>query len=991
MARRGMRAMLFCGAALGLAQAAHAQDTPAVEEVVVTGSFIRGTPEDAALPVDVIGRDELERQGSPSTVDLIKQLPVSSGVLGDTNQFDPRANGAEGTGSINLRGLGAERTLVLLNGRRMANNPVVNGGGGVVDTNMIPSAAIARVEILKDGAAATYGSDAIGGVVNFITRTNPKGGELGADYRHIDGSDGDYNLSASYGWSGDRFSVFGAAGFQHRSELRVLERDFSNPTYLENPQGGYTAVGNPGSYIPLGPTYAALGAAQRDVNCAAISGTIGGFAGFSGATPVCYARSTQFDNLVERENRYQVFASAEYDLTDKVKAYGEVLYARTKVPERVTTPSQSLSQTPTVDPTGIPALAGRLFVPASNPGYAAYVAANPGVFPGTAVGAQLVSYRPLFQGGNPLFDGTGGGKDSRDYQAFRVSGGLKGDLFEGVGFDVNVTYSEDHAERTQFDVLVNRLQLALIGLGGAGCDQAPGAPGIQGAPGVGGCQYFNPFSTAIARNSATGGVNPQFNGSLANSADLVRWFYQSTTREAESRLLVADVVLNGALPWKLPGGDIGWAFGGQFRRDSYITHEDDLYNPDITPCLATPDFGVRNCASATGPFGFIGGARDVDLSGNVYALFGELSLPITDDFNVQLAARYEDYGGGVGSTFDPKVAVKWQATSWFGLRGSIGTTFRGPPLTARDSNPQTSLQQVRGIFRTVDAYGDPNLQPESAVAYNVGALVETGGLRASVDYWGFDFDNPVVSEPIGALASALYPTATTNRCQDAAYAAIRARFTFNDLNGNGTDDDCAAANIARVRTQVINASPVKTSGLDFSISYTWPDVLGGRVAIGADATWVLQYKIDAISIEGIEVSPAFEAVGKLNYQTTAPPMPEWRGAAYAEWRSGPHNLRWTMRYIHGYEDQRTDIYAPSVNNSATPGQAVALPQGKKIGRFVTHDVTYRTELPWDITALLTVENVFDEEPPFVRLNLSYDPFTANPLGRTVKVGLRKRF
>ncbi|HYE45561.1 MAG TPA: TonB-dependent receptor, partial [Caulobacter sp.] len=878
-------------------------------------------------------------------------------------------------------------TLVLLNGRRMASNPVANGGGGVVDTNLIPVAAIGRVEILKDGAAATYGSDAIGGVVNFITRTGQNGGELGFDYRHIDASDGDYTAGVSYGFGLGSLDVFLAAGYQHRSELRVLDRDFSSPDYLENPQGGYTAVGNPGSYVPLGAGFTAIGATRRDVNCASLDG----FAGFSGATPVCYSRSTQFDNLVEEENRYQLFGSARYEVNENLTLYGEALYAYTDVPHRLTTPSQSFNQSPTIEAAAAPNLAGRLFVPTSNPGYGSYVAANPGVFPAGTAGVQLVAYRPFFLGGNPLFGGTGGSQDSRQYEAFRLMGGLRGEFGNGVGFDLSLTYMEDESRRTTSDVLVNRLQLALRGLGGPDCDSAPATAGIQGTPGLGGCQYFNPFSTAIAANSATGATNPQFDPGATNNRDLISWFYKTYSTQAKTTLMVADLVFDGQTNFELWGGKIGWALGGQYRSDTYETNPGSLYNTNETPCVATPDFFVTNCAFQTGPFGFVGTARPTDLSGDVYALFGELSLPVTDTLQVQLAARFEDYGGEVGSTFDPKLAVRWQALSWMAVRGSIGTTFRGPPRTSLDSNPQTTLQQIRGVYRTIDVYGDPALQPETALAYNVGLVFDAGGFRGSIDYWGFDFKNPIVAEPIGAFAAALYPTSSTNRCLDPDYAAIRARFTFNDLNGNGTDDDCAAANIARVRSQVVNGSPVKTSGVDVSGSYRWEDVFGGSFTLGADASYVINYDIEAMTIEGVPVSTAFDAAGKLNYQTTAVPLPRWRGAAYAEFSSGPHDLRWTVRYVDGYEDQRTDIYSPSVNNSAVAGVAVALPQGKNIDAFITNDVTYRVELPWRITASATIENVFDEDPPFVRLNLSYDPFTANPLGRTIKIGLRKKF
>src|SRR5262249_54167054 len=153
-------------------------------------SYIRGTPETTALPVDVITQNQMLNQGSPSTLALIKALPESSGVLGDTNQFDARAQGSEGSGAVNLRGLGPQRTLVLLNGHRMVMNPFALAAAGAVDTNTIPGAAIGRIEVLKEGAAATYGSDAIGGVVNFITRRNFNGFEFGGDHEFINGSDG---------------------------------------------------------------------------------------------------------------------------------------------------------------------------------------------------------------------------------------------------------------------------------------------------------------------------------------------------------------------------------------------------------------------------------------------------------------------------------------------------------------------------------------------------------------------------------------------------------------------------------------------------------------------------------------------------------------------------------------------------------------------------------------------------------------------------------
>ena len=222
------------------------------EVIVVTGSLIAGASEQAALPVDVISQEELIDQGSPTALDLVKNLPGSSGVLGDSNQFDSRSQGSEGVATVNLRGLGPTRTLVLLNGQRLAPSPI---GVPSIDINLLPVAAIGRVEVLKDGAAATYGSDAIGGVVNFITNKRLDGLVLSADYRFIDDSDGDWTASAAYGHSQDGFRVLASFGYQHRSPLAVIDRDFAVRPFEENPAGGFTQGGNPSAFLPfrIGP------------------------------------------------------------------------------------------------------------------------------------------------------------------------------------------------------------------------------------------------------------------------------------------------------------------------------------------------------------------------------------------------------------------------------------------------------------------------------------------------------------------------------------------------------------------------------------------------------------------------------------------------------------------------------------------------------------------------------------------------------------------
>ena len=153
---------------------------------------------------------------------FIKDLPQVGSVLGDTNQFSTAAQGNQGLGSINLRGLGPQRTLVLFNGRRTFTAPGAVGGG-FGDTNAVPLFALDRIEILKDGAAATYGSDAIAGVANFVTKKGFEGVEIKTDYEFVNGSDDNYTASILFGQTFGDVNIMAGFGWQHRSELPTTE------------------------------------------------------------------------------------------------------------------------------------------------------------------------------------------------------------------------------------------------------------------------------------------------------------------------------------------------------------------------------------------------------------------------------------------------------------------------------------------------------------------------------------------------------------------------------------------------------------------------------------------------------------------------------------------------------------------------------------------------------------------------------------------------
>lgn len=971
--------------------------------ILVTGSLIRGTPEDAALPVDVISSEELAKQGSPSALDLIKNLPVSNGVIGDANQFDSRAQGSEGVASINLRGLGPERTLVLLNGRRM-----VPAGTGVpvVDVNLLPQAAIGRVEILKDGAAATYGSDAIAGVVNFITRDRQEGFIFGGDYRYIKGSNGDWTANGSYGHSGDGFRMLAAFGYQHRSQLATTERDFLISDYASNPQGGYSAGGNPGNFDFNG---SAVGGVTfvRDLGCT----SLGGFRSLPGSSQDrCAVNYNQFGNLIEPEQRLQAYAEVEFDIGDRGSLNVNFLYGNSRT--QITT---SPTYLPTLPPSANAALGGGgvFVVPAYAPALRDYCTTYGAAAGCAVVGGVLQSalafpvlFRPALLGGNPTefsddnYRGSAIGPRKSD--SFRISAVSTTELTDTLTLESSATYHyyERYIEGT--DSFGDLVQNALAGFGGINCPyQTPQSrAGLSTAQlaalaGTNGCVYLNPFSTAVAVNPVTGQVNPNFAGTrnptglstapgagLINSAEVFDYFFVRTGTTTETELYVGDLVLSGQPGIALPGGDVGFALGLQYRRQSYDVNYNAVSDLNINPCPGSVLNPAATCNPQTGALGFLGTNRPRSINGDVYAAFAELQLPVTDAINVQLSARYEDYGGQTGSTFDPQGRVRVQLTDWLAVRGGAGTTFRGPPPQSLDGST-VSLQVIGQAFRAIDVVGNAALEPESATTYNAGILLDSGPLTASIDYFRYEFDGPISGEPVAGIVNALFPGGAAqpanNNCTNPAYAGLVSRFTF-------TGAGCGIGNVQRLTTNLINSANVRTSGIDAQVNLRF-ELLETELQLGAAGTYVIDYRIDDVVVEGITVQPSFDAVGLLNYQTTAYPLPQVKGQIYLQADQGPHSGRIQFNYIDGYTDQRAAPFLP--NTDFLAGAAVTT--GKEIGAFKTVDITYRLALDTGTSLSISAQNIFDEDPPFARLDQNYDPFTANPLGANVKVGVTQQF
>ena len=996
---------------LGASQASAADAAPAatpkVSEVVVTGSYILGTPKTAALPVDVVTQEMLRRQGAPTVIELIKQLPESSGVIGESNQFvaGGRGQGQYGTSTINLRGLGPERTLTLFNGHRLPLAFAL-----APDANMLPLSAIGRVEVLKDGAAATYGSDAIGGVVNFITKRTFEGLEVGGDYRWIDGSKGgDYTANLTWGKVGENWDALISGGYQHRSELPVLGKDFAHRAYDQNPEGGWTGGGNPEAFIPTTATglpFLGVGAGRLDLGCTALGGQLT-TAKPANTPPLlpwtsCRGQYSIWDNLEEKEDRYQAFGQFNWKFAEHHELHFDAAYGYTNLPFFKSSPSYVTTRPvpgavlpagfPVLTVAGPPASSLFYFVPATNPGFAAYLAANPGQFPAGTGGALMTigTFRPYLTGGNPLYDYQHGVGGRYWHDQILLDVGLKGDVTSDIRYDVNVSYGRYKSYGEGRDSLTDRLELALRGLGGPGCDFKTGTPG------VGGCQWLNPFSNAIPGAPNRGLTNPGFVPSLANTAALADWIMPIQSSKTDFQETEVNAVLSGKIPWwTLPGGDIKWAGGVQWRHNSYATDYSQFANELTSPCSnSVPPVGVNDCifpsnpnpavTTGTGPNVFGPVSIPVNISQNIYAGFGELNLPITDALVLELAARYEDYGKFGGDTFNPQARLRWQAIDWLAFRGSVGTTFRAPPQGSLIPNPSTNLQQVLGTFIPVSTIGNAKLEPETAIVYSIGVIVQSGAFRATMDYWNYDFQKVLTSEPLTPVVNAIFPRGAsgTNNCADPALAGfIAAHLVFNGPCGPG---------VVAVNLQAINGPNVKTDGIDFDVSYEWIEVFGGTLSASALLTHVNKYAVGALQIGTVKI-PAFEAAGSFNSGQIAYPIPQWKGTFMLNYEHGPLNLHYQVRYIESYSDQRAALFTfnPIYVTPTNPTGIVS--SGQKIKAQILQDVTVVWDAAYDTKVTLAINNIFDQDPSFARTDINYDALTGDPLGRTVKVGLLKKF
>jgi len=1007
---------------------AAASDTT-IEEVVVTGSFIAGTPEDAAVPVDVINNEALEKQGSPTMVQLVKTFTGAGAGIGESNRY----NGGAGSATVNLRGFGSARTLVLMNSRRMADTTQAAFSGGGTDLDFIPSASIGRIEVLKDGAAATYGSDAVAGVVNFITRKDLDGFEFDAQYAAIQDSRGDYEANLAWGKTFDNGNVLLTAGYRERNVVHVLERDWALRTYSENPTAGWTTTTSIVNYLtPSGANFAAgnyvgpdgltynLSSAQpiRDNGCTQLGGQLTSTAGIpqtdatATTTSQCRFQFTPWNDLVNDEYHYQLYAEANYEFSEALEVHTEVFYSRHEVPRQRISPSNSTTNFPTAvqlggtsASTATPSFNGQVpfFVPRNNPGYQAtfnYVT-NPtrgcaapltraqcaAALSVAGLSMPQATYRAIAFSGDPNTK-DGGGYQTVDADAYRVSGSAKGRLTDWLTYDAGVTFMETQSRVSTPDILVNRLQDALNGFGSRKGDanQCTQAEKIAANAGnaAAGCYWFNPFANAQTIKLAGDVPTTYFNPAVANDPLVLQNLYEKPLTTLTNRLIVGEVVFAGDLPITLPGGQVQAAAGAQYRKRTFLGDYSRLNNSDITPCVDSVDDGIPVCNSPTGALIFNASNGNYNYTDDVYAGFAEVRIPILDNFEVTGAIRHEDYGS-IGTTTNPKVAARFEPLDWLTLRASASTTFRAP--TALTTTPRAVKGQslLGGAYKATLTSNNPDLKPETADTFNIGFVVKKWGFTGSVDWYQFKFKDELTTETPALIFAQASRLATAAACNDPALALLKARFDY----AVGTVN-CATSGIILTRSNQVNGPDTKTSGIDFRGQYDFDIAKLAsfeelQATVGFEATYLLEYKRTAFTLLGADdiiLQPAVDRSGTHDLLSAFFSYPKVRATGFASLSSDTWSLRWQTLYHEGTR--------PSSALVTYDANGVAVPEGKSRA-FWQHDIVFRIETRWDAAFTLSVQNLFDRDPPFKHSQYNYDYTSASPLGRVVEVGVKKTF
>lgn len=715
-ARSSLAFILLASAATAFAQSTPASVGPAaggtasdepirIEAFSVTGSNIKGVDTEKTLPVTVITADHITTSGISTMTELVETLPFSTNV--SINETATGPNDARGdVSTINLRNLGAGRTLVLLNGRRMSAYGVTPGTPPVqfVNVNAIPIGAIEQVEVLRDGASAIYGSDAIGGVVNTILKKNYDRFDLSARYAFATdgGSPRETSVALAGGraFNGGRTRLSLTYNFHHRDLLMATERDYAanadkrplvpapfnannnfNNLNSSSPYGRFTAITDTGASALVPGVTATNGQFYYDP----VTG-----ARMTGAGPTGFYNSQAGTQLLPTITRHNVFGTIEHKLQPAISLFGELSYYDSESfgqfdasPISLATDGVIIPKTNYHNPVGT-----RFFGPGT---------ANP---TGTARNVSIRNYR-VPEIGPRSYD--------TESDSYRLLAGLRGDVggttwnWETAALYMRgETYQVNHGYISQSRFL-ERLALA-----------TPDA--------------YNAFNPA--------GANPE---------PVWRSFVIDIWDRGIGSLTSVDARASGEV-FKLPAGAVSLAAGGEFRREAMKQRNDP--------------FGLANDVIAQSE------QLDVDASRNVYAGFAEALVPIVAPaqkvplvraLELRVAGRHERYRNF--SATKPGAGLSWRPASGLLLRGSYNEGFRAPAVVelftpaigrrntgivdaARSGQPDAASS----VSKRIVTGGNPNLRPEESESYNFGFVADVPfvkGLSVGVDVYRINQTNQI--------------------------------------------------------------------------------------------------------------------------------------------------------------------------------------------------------------------------------------------------------
>ena len=879
---------------LATAQASLSPNT--VSEVEITGSHIRGVQ--TASPLRVLDRAALERTGQQSLVGALQTLPeVFAG--GESEATQATGANTQGTNStfatgLNLRGLGTNATLVLVDGRRIAAS---GAAGDFVDISAIPTAIVQRVDVLLDGASALYGSDAVGGVVNVILRRDFDGEEV-----RLEGGEGTQGLPREWQASGTLGRRWKGGGLllsytaQYRSALPGDARDFTSTADLRGLGGtdhrltssfpGNILISTPGGLVPS----FGIPAGQSGVGLTA-SQLLPGILNFT--------NQRAGDDTLPRQMLQSIFLAGDQDLGERVHLSGDMRFSYRDYRLRLGPPTANLT------------------VKAANPFFVSPIGAT----------SETVAYSfiedlppPLMRGSAETFTATAGG-------TVRLNGGWNSSGYVAFGAETDRNHSTG---------LINSSSL----------NEALGSTADNPA---------TPFGTA-----RDGFFNPFAGRPGANSATILNFIGAGETGSASrDEVVSANLQADGPV-WRLPGGEVKLALGADVRRES----------------LVRTSF---NFVSGTAPTP----SAPTDLARTVTAAYAELQIPLVGPDNARpgiealdlsLAGRVEHYPA-FGTTANPKFGLLWKPSHDLALRATYGTSFRAPELRELSDpalNAETLLPLNGGRITTlVLTGGNPNLRPETARSWTVGADYKPQSLPGlTLSLTGFDirFRNrigrPVAANLVGALTDptlASFITRISPTTNPADFALITALVNSPQTSTlGGIDPPAAFGAIADER--YVNTAALTVSGLDGLAGYAF-DLGADRVSLAANATYMFQYDQ--------QLTPTTPTVDEVNVANF--PL-RFRGRATADWTHGGLTGGLALNYTGSYHD----------------------PLGVPIRAQATVDLQLRTAPqdrgPWrGLTATFNVRNLFDRAPPFYNnpFGIGFDPANGDPIGRFVSLQLTR--